>query len=162
MHRMGKRKAPAPAIIGNDGATIDEQLTELKGRGCVLVLIDTPPHDQPAMNAAATQADLCLVVTGPYPEDLEQVASPVSITRRLGKDTGIVLNKTPTRAHALTLARTALATFTVPICPTALTLLLAHPYASAEGLTAQEREPNSKATVELAELWAWLNQQWRL
>jgi hypothetical protein len=33
---------------------------------------------------------------------------------------------------------------------------MSHPYASAEGQTAQEREPKSKAAAELAEVWAWL------
>jgi len=107
-------------------------------------------------------ATVVLVVTEPYPDDLAEVAPPISIARRLGKDTGIILNKTPSRAHALTLARSALATFNVPLCPTALTHLLAHPYASGEGLTVQEREPRSKGTGELAELWQWIMQQWRL
>jgi hypothetical protein len=44
----------------------------------------------------------------------------------------------------------------MPTCPTALTHLMSHPYASAEGQTAQEREPKSKAAAELAEVWAWL------
>jgi chromosome partitioning protein len=137
-------------------------LSDLKGRGCALTVIDTAPHSQPSINAAAEVADLCLVVTEPYPDDLAEVAPAVSIARRLGKNTGIVLNKTPSRAHALTLARNALATFDVPLCPPALTHFLAHPYASGEGLTVQEREPNSKATAEMLALWQWLTQQWSL
>jgi chromosome partitioning protein len=100
-----------------------------------------------------------LIVTGPYPEDLEQVGAVTGIIRNLGKQAAIVLNKTPPRAQALTLARSALATFAIPLCPTALTQLVSHPYASAEGLTAQEREPASRAAAELGEVWKWLLQQ---
>jgi chromosome partitioning protein len=157
-----RRKSAAPAIDGGDGVTLADSLADLKGRGCEIVVIDTPPHSQPSINLAAEVADLCLVVTEPYPDDLAEVAPAISITRGLGKDTAIILNKTPSRAHALTLARNALATFDVPLCPTALTHFLAHPYASGEGLTVQEREPRSKATAELTELWQWLIQQWRL
>jgi chromosome partitioning protein len=157
-----RRQASAPTIINGEGVPVADSLADLKGRGCGFVVIDTPPHSQPSINAAAEVSDLCLVVTEPYPDDLAEVAPPVSIARRLGKQTGIVLNKTPSRAHALTLARSALATFDVPLCPIALTHFLAHPYASGEGLTVQEREPNSKATAELDALWQWIMQQWRL
>jgi chromosome partitioning protein len=161
--KWGKRRqAPAPAIERGDEAPVAELLDKLKGRGCDLTVIDTPPHSQPSINTAAMLADLCLVVTEPYPDDLAEVAPPVRIARGLGKETGIVLNKTPSRSTALTLARNALATFDVPVCPTALTHFLAHPYASGEGLTAQEREPHSKATAELEALWQWITQKWSL
>lgn len=54
------------------------------------------------------------------------------------------------------MARAALTAFPMPTCPTAITHLMSHPYASAEGQTAQEREPKGKAAAELAEVWAWL------
>src|SRR6516164_2278403 len=84
-----RRKSPAPAINGGDGVTLSESLADLEGRGCEFAVIDTPPHSQPSINAAAMAADLCLVVTEPYPDDLAEVAPAVSITRRLGKDTAI-------------------------------------------------------------------------
>jgi chromosome partitioning protein len=105
---------------------------------------------------AATAADAALIVTGPYPEDLEQVGVAAGIVQSLGKPAGIILNKTPPKSHALALARSALTAFQLPICPTALTHLVSHPYASAEGLTAQEREPGSRAAAELADVWAWM------
>ena len=45
------------------------------------------------------------------------------------------------------------------LCSTAITQLVTHPYASAEGLTAQEREPDGKAAAELGEVWKWLVKQ---
>lgn len=41
-------------------------------RGGDIVFIDTPPHAQPTINIAADVAEACLLVTGPYPEDLER------------------------------------------------------------------------------------------
>ena len=81
-----------------------------------------------------------------------------NIVRGLGKPAGIVLNKTPPKAHALTLARTALAVFNIPLCPVAITQLVSHPYASADGMTAQEWEPGNRAAKELDQLWAWMKQ----
>jgi chromosome partitioning protein len=120
-------------------------------------VIDTPPHDQPVINIVAEAADAALIVTQPYPDDLQEVGIAAGILQRLGKPAGIILNNTPTRANALTMARGALAAFPMPTCPTAITHLMAHPYASADGQTAQEREPNGKAATELADVWEWFH-----
>jgi chromosome partitioning protein len=151
-----RRKLTAPAIVPLGSRTIAEALRDLATRGANFVVIDTPPHAQPIIHMAATAADAAVLVTGPYPEDLEQVGTAATIVQSLGKPAGIILNRTAPKAHALTLARAALTAFQLPICPTALTQLVSHPYASAEGMTAQEREPGSKATAELAEVWAWI------
>lgn len=154
-----RRQLDAPAIVALGASTMANMLAELQSKGAGLVVIDTPPHSQPIINLAATSSDLALIVTGAYPEDLEQVGVVTGIVKNLGTPAALVLNKTPPRSHALALARSALATFALPICPTAITHLLTHPYASAEGLTAQEREPHSKAAAELGEVWTWLVQQ---
>jgi chromosome partitioning protein len=153
-----RRTLPAPAVLALGSRTIPDAVAELKTRGAEFVIIDTPPHAQPIINLAATAANNALLVTGPYPEDLEQVGVVAGIVQALRIPAGIILNKTPAKAHALTLARAALTAFRLPICPTAITQLVSHPYASAEGLTAQEREPDSKATTELADAWTWLKE----
>ena len=153
-----RRQAAAPTVVALGGQSMAAAITDLIARGADLVVIDTPPHAQPVISIVAAVADAALLVTGPYPEDLEQVGVVAGIVQGLGKPAGIVLNKTPPKAHALTLARTALAVFNMPLCPAAITQLVSHPYASAEGMTAQEREPNSRAATELAQLWAWIKQ----
>lgn len=152
-----RRQAAAPTVVSLGGQHLAAAILDLKARGADLVVIDTPPHAQPVISMAAA-ADVALLVTGPYPEDLEQVGVVAGIVRGLGKPAGIVLNKTPPKAHALTLARTALAVFNMPLCPAAITQLVSHPYASAEGMTAQEWEPGSRAATELDQLWAWMKQ----
>lgn len=153
-----RRQAAAPTVVSLGGQHLAAAILDLKARGADLVVIDTPPHAQPVISMAAAAADVALLVTGPYPEDLEQVGVVAGIVRSLGKPAGIVLNKTPPKAHALTLARTALAVFNMPLCSAAITQLVSHPYASAEGMTAQEWEPGSRAATELDQLWAWMKQ----
>lgn len=152
-----RREAPAPAVLAVGSRSIRDVLAELGDRGAEFVLIDTPPHAQPIIIMAAKEATATLIVTGPYPEDLEQVGVVAAIVQGLEKSSGILLNKTPGRAHAVALARGALATFRYPVCPTAITQLVAHPYASAEGLTAQEREPGSKAAIEVQHVYDWIS-----
>lgn len=150
-----RRKEKAPTVEQLGARSVDEAITTLQGRGADCIVIDTPPHNQPIINIVAKAADAALIVTQPYPDDLQEVGVAAGILHSLGKPAGIVLNNTPTRANALTLARAALASFPMPTCPTAVTHLMTHPYASANGLTAQEREPKGKAAIELAEVWEW-------
>ena len=152
-----RRKEKAPEIVQLGDRTLSEIVKDLKGRGAGFIVIDTPPHSQPIINIAAKASDAALIITQPYPDDLQEVGSAAAILTALGKPAGIILNNTPSRAHATTQARLALATFPMPTCPTSISHLMSHPYASATGQTAQEREPNSKAATELAEVWDWFN-----
>ncbi len=152
-----RRKQAAPTVVQLGESTIAEAIKKLIGRGAEFIVVDTPPHSQPIINIVAKASDAALIVTQPYPDDLQEVGIPAGILQALGKPSGIILNNTPTRAQAVTMARAALATFPMPTCPTSITHLMAHPYASADGQTAQEREPNGKSATELAEIWAWFN-----
>ena len=104
-HLVGKRRQPnAPFILGLGNRTIREALSEVEGRGGEFVVIDTPPHAQPIINIAAEAADASLIITGPFPEDLEQVGAVASIVARLARPAGIVLNKATPKTTALSLA----------------------------------------------------------
>lgn len=151
-----RRQLTAPFILGLGSRPMRDALRELEERGGDIAFIDTPPHAQPTINIAAELAHVCLLVTGPYPEDLEQVGAVASIVSSLSRAAGIILNKSPPKTHALTLARAALTTFKIPTCPTSITQLVGHPYASAEGLAIQEREPDSKGAREIAAVWEWV------
>jgi len=155
--RWGQRRDDtAPTVIGLEHGALSDQLSKLARRGARLVLIDTPPHAQATIALAAEACDAVLLVTGPFPEDLEAIGATVAIVRALGRPAGIVLNKCPPRAAATALARAALTIFELPIWSGQITQLMSHPYAAAEGLTASEREPDSKAAIEIAGVWSWV------
>ena len=150
-----RRQHNAPHIVALGSQTVASQVEMLRGRGAELIVIDTPPHAQPIINMAAEASTSCLIVTGAFLEELETVASVATIARALKKPSAIVLNRV-SRSHALTLARTALGTFRLPVCPVAMAQLVTHAYASAEGETANEREPNGKAAEEVNAVFQWL------
>lgn len=77
-------------------------------------------------DSAAPRSDAALIVTQPYPDDLQEVGTPAGILHALGKPAAIILNNTPSRAHAVTMARGALVAFPMPTCPTAITHLMSH------------------------------------
>jgi chromosome partitioning protein len=154
-----RRPHAAPTILPIAHSTIEKHLATFGNAKADLVAIDTPPNVAPIINVAATQSDAVIIVSGVYGEDLEQVAVLADMVTRLKKPAAIVLNRVPQGASALREARNALSTFRLPICPTAIVQRVAHPYASVEGLTASEREPDSKAAEELNKMYAWLGKE---
>jgi chromosome partitioning protein len=154
-----RRPYPAPAIEALGSNTIPAAIDSLERKKAELVMLDTPPHSQPVINLAAESATGCIIVTGTGPEDVEQVGPMIQIVQQLKKPAVIILNRTQPRTSSLGLARAALATFGVPICPTAITQAVVHVYSAAEGLVPAEREPGSKAAAETKAVWDWLEKQ---
>ena len=60
---------------------------------------------------------------------------------------------------AVSLALEALLAMGAKTCPTAISASISYPYAYAEGLTPQEREPDGRARAELADVWAWMHRE---
>jgi chromosome partitioning protein len=156
----GKRRPhAAPAVEAIGDRSVQAALEAMKGRGAQSVWLDTPPHNQPLINLAVQAATACVITTGTGPEDVEQVGPVVEIIRAIKRPVVILLCRTQPRTSALPLARAALSTFGVPICPVAITQSVAHVYASAEGLTASEREPSSKAATEIEQAFNWIERE---
>jgi hypothetical protein len=77
------------------------------------------------------------------------------------KPAATIFTQTPpgNRARALSLALGRLDELGIPHCPTPLSYTLSYPYAQAEALSVQEREPTSKARAEVAEVWSWMKRR---
>lgn len=148
----------APTVMRHGSVRLAVMLDELRERGARIVVIDTPPHSAPAINAALEVAGSAVMVTRPNPMDLRALEGTWRIVQALGKPAAAVFTQTPpgTRARALSLAQAYLDRLGVSHCPTPLTNTLSFPYAQAEALSVQEREPTSKARAEIAEVWSFL------
>ncbi len=148
----------APAVIVLGTRALRTVVKELQDRGAAFVVIDTPPHSAPAINAALDVSTGAAMVTRPNPMDIRALEATWAIVERMRKPSATIFTQTPpgNRARALALALGRLNELGIPHCPTPLTYTLGYPYAQAEALAIQEREPTSKARAELAEVWAWL------
>jgi chromosome partitioning protein len=141
----------APSVIPLGSKSLSSVIADLKKRGAAFVVIDTPPHSAPAINAALGVSTGAVMVT-------RALEATWAIVSRMNKPSAVVFTQTPpgTRAKALMLAKGRLDELRIPNCPTPLTYTLSFPYAQAEALAVQEREPTSKARAEIAEVWSWL------
>ncbi|MBL6458693.1 AAA family ATPase [Belnapia sp. T6] len=161
-YRWGQRRAttgiPVPLVVVPAPGGLAAQIESYRAQGVDLILVDTPPTATPAVNAALDHSTGALVVTRPNPEDLESVQESLRVASAQKRRTGVILWQSPPdkRVKAVALAREALEAMGADVCPTAISASISYPYAYAEGLTPQEREPEGRARAELAEVWGWL------
>jgi chromosome partitioning protein len=153
-----QQQIDAPAVLPLGSRPLRQAVEELQDRGAGFIVIDTPPHSAPAINAALEVSTAAAMVTRPNPMDIRALEATWSIVNRMKKPAATIFTQTPpgTRARALTLAQGRLKELGIPACPTPLSYTLSYPYAQAEALAVQEREPTSKARAEIAEVWSWL------
>jgi chromosome partitioning protein len=161
-YRWGQRRAaagiPVPLVVVPAPGGIASQIEGFRAQGVDLVLIDTPPTATPAVNAALDSSSGAIVVTRPNPEDLESVQESLRVAGAQKRQVGVILWQAPPdkRVRAVAMAREALEAMKADVCPTAVSASISYPYAYAEALTPQEREPEGRARAELAEVWGWL------
>ncbi|MHB0730699.1 hypothetical protein ACX4MT_01970 [Roseomonas mucosa] len=154
-----KKGIPVPAVVTLGGRSLQAVLADLQKQGAAVVLIDTPPVATPEINAALEVSQAAILVSRPNPMDLDALAVTWQIVQRFPKvRSAAILTQAPPggRAKALGLAMGRLKKMGITTCPMALSYTLSYPYAQAESLTVQEREPSSKPRAELAEVWSWL------
>lgn len=148
----------APAVVALGSKRLAAVLSDLQKRGAGMIVIDTPPHSAPAINAALDVSTGAVMVTRPNPMDIRALEATWGIVSRMKKPAAAVFTQAPpgNRARALGLARGRLDALSIPYCPTPISYTLSFPYAQAEALAVQEREPTGKARAEVAEIWGWL------
>jgi chromosome partitioning protein len=151
----------APAVVALGSKRLPAMLADFQKRGAGMVFIDTPPHSAPAINAALDVSTGSIMVTRPNPMDIRALEATWSIVSRMKKPTAAIFTQTPpgSRAKAFGLARGRLEDLEIPFCPTPISYTLSFPYAQAEALAVQEREPTGKARAEIAEIWGWLKRR---
>ena len=164
-HRWGQRRAAsgiaAPLVVVPGTGTLMAQVEGFRAQGVDLILVDTPPTATPAVNAALDASTAAIIITRPNPEDLESVQESLRVASAQRRRCGVILWQAPPdkRIKAVTLAREALEAMGAAVCPTAVSASIAYPYAYADGLTPQERDPEGRARAELADVWAWLQRE---
>lgn len=164
-HRWGQRRTaigiPVPLVVQANPSGLEAQVEDYRGRGVDLVIIDTPPTATPVVNSALDVSNSAIVITRPNPEDLESVQESLRVATAQQRPTGVVLWQAPPdkRVKAVGLALEALQEMGAKTCPTAVSASITYPYAYAEGLTPQEREPDGRARAELADVWSWMQRE---
>lgn len=136
--------------------------------GADVCIIDSPPHADLMARQAAKLADLVLIPCRPKAFDLAAVEATAELVRNGSKPAFVVFTAGPPRAPLIYREAAALISgegddpgLGLPIAPVSLPDRAAYHHSTAQGLTANELDPASKAAGEVSALWAWACEQLR-
>ena len=122
-----------------------------------IVFIDTAPQVAGAATQAVQAADYALAPCRPGLLDLAAIASSLAIAQEARVPAAVVLNAARIRSPLVVQAQGALLDGGATVAPVVYQRIAhAHAYAITAGQAAAEREPASKAAVEIRALWEWL------
>lgn len=138
-----------------------DKLARAQALGAELVVIDTPPHADAMARQAAKLADLILVPCRPKAFDLAAIEASADLVTGSGKPAFVVFMAGPPRAPVIYQEAHELITgqFGLPIAPVSLPERAAFHHSTAEGRTAPQFAPTSKAATEISALWLWTQGQ---
>ena len=129
-------------------------LEAAKNEGADLVIIDTPAKSSEAGIEAARSADMVLVPVRPQIYDLETLPAIRDILRLSGEPSSfVVINSAPIQGKRHIEAQEAAKSLGFAVCPIVLYLRAAYGDAPTTGQTVTEYEPESKAALEIEQLY---------
>ena len=151
------RAEDTPEVTSIQPARLNVILNSLKKANADFVILDTAPHSENAALLAAQAADVILAPCRPAFLDLKAIESTANLMKLAGKKGIAVLNCVPSRGAAAADESTAVLTqFGFEVAPVQLGNRAAYIHSLAAGLTAQEYEPNGKATDEIKALYSYI------
>jgi len=150
-----ERRTDVPAFCSTTLAQLPADLERLSLESCKLVIIDTPPAINMAIQRVINVADLVVIPTRASPHDLRAVAGTVEMAERARCAMVFVLNAVNLRANITSDAVIALSQH-----GTVAPVFIQHrtDYASSmiDGRTVCELDPEGRSASEIQELWRYL------
>lgn len=153
-----ERASEAPAFASATLAHLPVDVERLRSEGCRLVVIDTPPAINMAIQRVINVADLVVVPTRPSPHDLRAVAGTVELVERAHKSMVFVLNGANLRAKITSDAAIALSQHGT-VAPVFVQQRIDFASAMIDGRTTCELAPEGRSAREIALLWDYLAAQ---
>jgi chromosome partitioning protein len=156
-YEWADRRADGPSVMGGQASRLSVILDVARDNGAQLALIDTPPSAEATALLAAKASDLVLVPTRPSGFDIEAIQTTLEMAAFAKRRAVVVVNAVPcNRIHLGTTAVAGLRQRGFAVAPIMWLERAAFADLGSDGLTAQERDAESKASLEVGELFRWL------
>lgn len=154
---LDARGDPGPACVMTTGAKLLAAQFAADGLQKDLLVIDTAAGAIEDLGEAIVLADLVVMVVRPTLLDIAGLARTLSIVRRLGKPSTVVVNQAPvaregSEAPVVRRALRALEYMQAPVAPAILRSRTIYQVALERGRSAEEM-PDKAAAKEVAALW---------
>ena len=151
------RDSDSPAVIDCKPVLLPKRLDQVRDAGCDLAIIDTPLIAKDTALDAGNLADFVLIPCRPDVLDLQSVAQTVQLMQQFSRPYAVVLNQVPPNGGPeVREVIEALEAMSAPLCPVQVCQRKAHARAQKDGLTAQELDPDSKASSEIKKLYDYI------
>ena len=153
------RESERPYVIAVPSSRLKKTLDTARENEADVVVLDTAPHSEGTALEAARASDLILVPCQPSIMDLRAMRKTADLLMHLKKPTFAILNEVAAQGTvADEAARAITAQFGMPVCPVRLAQRVAFNRCLLTGQTAQEYEPEGKASQEIASLLQWTSE----
>jgi len=152
------RASDRPAFAATALAQLPTDIERLRLEGCKLVLIDTPPAINMAIQRVINVAELVIIPTRPSPHDLRAVAGTVDMAERAQCRLVFVLNAVNLRAKITSDAVVALSQHGT-VAPVFIQQRTDFATSMIDGRTVCELDPGGRSAEEVARLWEYLAAQ---
>jgi chromosome partitioning protein len=153
-----ERGSAAPAFASTTLAQLPGDLERLRLEGCRLVVIDTPPAINMAIQRVINVADLVVIPTRPSPHDLRAVAGTVEMVERAHGTMVFVVNAANLRAKITADAVIALSQHGT-VAPAFVQQRVDFATSMIDGRTVCEIAPEGRSAEEIRRLWEYLASQ---
>ena len=147
-----RRNAELPVVLSAHASRLYHEIQRVDETGGEILFIDTAPHSDSTALEAARVSDLVLIPCRPAILDMEAISNTLDLVKTTGKPVFVVMNAVAAQGQETEEAVTAIAAIDVQICPVRLVSRVAFSRSLITGQTAQEFEPNGKASHEIAQL----------
>jgi chromosome partitioning protein len=155
-----RREADGPSVIGGQASRLNVILDTARANGAELVIIDTPPSAEAIALQAAKVSDFILIPTRAGGFDIEAIQTTLEMAEFAKRPAAVVVNAVPTNRQHLGITTLAgLRERGFAVAPVMWMERAAFADLGADGIPAQERDPESKASQEVAALFEWLCRQ---
>jgi chromosome partitioning protein len=152
------RESDAPAFVATTLGELASDIERLRLEGCRLVMIDTPPAINMAIQRVINLADLVVIPTRPSPHDLRAVAGTVDMVERAHRTAVFVLNGVNIRAKITSDALIALSQHGT-VAPSLVQQRVDFATSMIDGRTVCEVASDGHSAGEIRILWDYLAAQ---
>jgi chromosome partitioning protein len=152
------RRSNAPAFASTTLAQLPADVERLRLEGCRLVVIDTPPAINMAIQRVINVASLVIIPTRPSPHDLRAVAGTVDMVERAHSNLVFVVNAANLRAKITADAVIALSQHGT-VAPAFVQHRIDFATSMIDGRTVCEIDPDGRSANEIRQLWDYVAAQ---
>ena len=134
---------------------LDKAVEAAKQNNFDYVFIDTAARAEAINNMAMKAADFCILPCQPSLLDMRAAKPTVDALKKMNKRGAFLITRANPRGFRVGDAVSALQVHGLPVCPIAIVDRTSYRDAYAFGEGVMEHEKDSKAAIEISQIWLW-------